>query len=100
MHIPQRIIHGGNHRCRVSCLCSLPQPFSPEQHLSSTNPHWLPHVMFWFDKSLPSAAWGLSDANNTIIDATQGDPNSPVRLLFIPVRRWSHGKLAIPVGGK
>lgn len=67
---------------------------SPEQRFSNTTSHWLPHLMFWFDKSLPSTAWGLSDANNTIIDGTAVDPNSPVRLLLIPVRRWSDGKPA------
>jgi hypothetical protein len=71
---------------------------SPRQHLADTNPHWLPHLMFWFDKSMPSAAWGLADANNTILDGTGADPNSPLRLLLIPVRRWSDGTPAVPTG--
>ena len=69
---------------------------SPEQHLASENPHWVPHLMFWFDKSLPATAWGLADANVTIMDATADDPSSPIRLLLIPVRRWSDGKPALP----
>jgi hypothetical protein len=69
---------------------------SPEQRFSNTDSHWLPHLMFWFDRSLPSVAWGLSDANTAIIDGSAGDPNSPVRVLLIPVRRWSDGTLAIP----
>ncbi len=67
---------------------------SPEQHLASENPHWVPHLMFWFDKSLPATAWGLGDVNITIMDGTAEDPNSPIRLLLIPVRRWSDGKPA------
>lgn len=69
---------------------------SHEQHLANENPHWVPHVMLWFDKSLPATAWGLADVNSTIIDGTADDPDSPVRLLLIPVRRWSDGKPAVP----
>lgn len=72
---------------------------SPDQHLGSDDSHWVPHVMFWFDKKQPAAAWGLGDANNTMIDGTATDPDSPVLLLLIPVRRWSDGKLAMPEGG-
>ena len=68
---------------------------SPEQNLAPTNPHWVPHLMFYFDKSLPAAAWGLADGNSAMIDGT-GDPDWPVRLLLVPVRRWSDGKLAMP----
>jgi hypothetical protein len=68
---------------------------SSEQILAPTKPHWMPHLMFYFDKSLPAAAWGLSDANGTVIDAP-GDADSPIRLLLVPVRRWSDGKPAMP----
>jgi hypothetical protein len=71
---------------------------SHEQHLADENPHWVPHLMFWFDKSLPAAAWGLGDANSAIIDGTANDPSSPLRLLLVPVRRWSDGKPALPDG--
>ena len=69
---------------------------SPQQRFSNTESRWLPHLMFWFDKSLPAAAWGLAEVNNTIIDGTAGDPHSPVRLLLIPVRQWSDGTPALP----
>ena len=68
---------------------------SPEQILAPTMPHWVPHLMFYFDTSLPAAAWGLGDANVTVIDAP-GDADSPIRLLLVPVRRWSDGKPAMP----
>ncbi len=71
---------------------------SPEQHLGSDDSHWVPHVMFWYDKKQPAAAWGLGDANNTLIDGTATEPDSPVLLVLIPVRRWSDGKLAMPEG--
>jgi hypothetical protein len=73
---------------------------SPEQHLSPTNPHWMPHVMFYYDTSLPAAAWGLGDANSAIIDGPADGAGVPVRLLLIPVRRWSDGTSAMPGGGK
>lgn len=53
-------------------------------------------LMFWFDKSLPATAWGLQGSNDTIIDATAADPDSPVRLLLVPVHQWSDGKTALP----
>jgi len=79
---------------------SMGYMLSPDQHLGDVDPHWAPHLMLWFDKSLPPAAWGLSDSNNTIIDGSAADPNSPVRLLIIPVRRWSDGKSALPNDAK
>jgi hypothetical protein len=51
---------------------------SPEQILAPTKPHWMPHLMFYFDKSSPAGAWGMG-----------------IRLLLVPVRRWSDGKPAM-----
>jgi hypothetical protein len=71
---------------------------SPGQNLSNENSHWVPHVMFWYDKAMPAATWGVGGATNTIIDGSASDPDSPVLTLLIPVRRWSDGKLALPDG--
>ena len=68
---------------------------SPEQYLADTNPHWMPHVMFYYDRSLPAAAWGAGDMNAPIIDASVGAPHAPVQTLFIPVRQWSNGTPAM-----
>ena len=68
---------------------------SPEQYLADQNPHWMPHVMFFYDRSLPAAAWGAGDMNAPIIDASVGAPHSPVQTLFIPVRQWSNGTPAM-----
>ncbi len=68
---------------------------SPEQYLNDENPHWMPHVMFYYDRSLPAAAWGAGDMNAPIIDASVGEPRSPVQTLFIPVRQWSNGTPAM-----
>ena len=71
---------------------------SPDQHLSDADPHWLPHLMFYFDRSLPAAAWGAGGMTAPVIDGSAGDPQSPVLVLFVPVRQWSDGTPA--VGGK
>jgi hypothetical protein len=73
---------------------------SPEQHLSNTNPHWVPHLMFWYDKSMSPATWGVGGATNTIIDGTGLDPDAQVLTLLIPVRRWSDGTSALPEAAK
>jgi hypothetical protein len=73
---------------------------SPEQHLSNTNPHWVPHLMFWYDKSMSPAMWGVGGATNTLIDGTGLDPDAQILTLLIPVRRWSDGQTALPETAK
>jgi len=68
---------------------------SSEQYLADSNPHWMPHLMFYYDRSLPAAAWGAGDMSAPIINASFGTPNSPVQTLFIPVRQWSNGTPAM-----
>ncbi|MEO8562462.1 MAG: hypothetical protein ABI601_10330 [bacterium] len=68
---------------------------SPHQYLSDADPHWMPHVMFYYDHSLPASAWGAGDMNAPIINASAGDPHGAVLTLFIPVRRWSDGTTAM-----
>jgi len=72
---------------------------SPMQHLANTDPHWVPHVMFYFDTAIPSASFGVGGAPATIIDGSAGDPDAAYTTLLIPVRRWSDGKVAMPEGG-
>jgi hypothetical protein len=72
---------------------------SPYQHLADTDPHWVPHVMFYVDTSVPAASFGVGGAPSTIIDGSAEDPDASYRTLLIPVRRWSDGKLAMPEGG-
>jgi len=72
---------------------------SPRQYLGDSGPHWLPHVMFYYDKSMPAATWGTGGVTNTLIDGSAGDADSPVLTLLIPVRTWSDGKPAPSHGG-
>ncbi|MDQ2890315.1 MAG: hypothetical protein M3R65_07130 [Gemmatimonadota bacterium] len=68
---------------------------SPEQYLADDGAHWMPHLMFYYDKSMPAATWGTGGKTNTLIDGSAGDVDSPVLTLLIPVRQWSDGKPAL-----
>ena len=64
---------------------------SPKQHLSDADPHWLPHLMFYYDRALKATTFGAGGMTAPIVDASAGDPNGPVQVLFIPTRTWSDG---------
>jgi len=65
---------------------------SPQQHLSDEgDPHWMPHLMFYFDRALKGATFGAGGFTAPVIDATGADPNSPVQVILIPIRTWSDG---------
>jgi len=68
---------------------------SPQQTLGPNNSHWVPHLMFYYDKSASPSTWGIGDSVATIINGSAGDPNATVLMLLIPVRRWSDGALAM-----
>lgn len=68
---------------------------SPKQHLNDDeNPHWMPHVMFYYDRALKGTTFGAGGFSAPIIDATAGEPNSPIQVIYIPVRTWSDGTVA------
>ena len=69
---------------------------SPQQHIVDANPHWLPHLMFYFDRAFRAATWGAGAGGAPVIDASAGDPDFPVLTLLVPVRRWSDGTMAAP----
>lgn len=64
---------------------------SPRQYLLDEDPRWMPHLMFYHDRSLPAAAWGAGDMSAPVINATAGDAASPVLTLLVPVPQWSDG---------
>jgi hypothetical protein len=64
---------------------------SPQQYLVNDNPHWMPHLMFYHDKSIPAAAYGAGGMTAPIINGSAGDDDNPVMTLLIPVPRWSDG---------
>ena len=67
---------------------------SRQQYLADTDPHWMPHLMFYYDRSLPAAAWGAGDGKSPVIDATGSSP-APRLVLLIPVPQWSDGMPAV-----
>ena len=69
---------------------------SPRQHLNDDeNPHWMPHLMFYFDRALKGTTFGAGGFTAPVIDATAGDPNSPMQVIYIPTRTWSDGTPAV-----
>ena len=68
---------------------------SPRQHLSDDgDPHWMPHLMFYYDGSLSTAAFGAGDDSAPIVGG-DGASKVHVQLIYIPVRAWSDGTPAI-----
>jgi hypothetical protein len=61
---------------------------SKQQHLSETNPHWHPHVMFYVANAT-DAAWGANLKDSPVISG-RDDP-APVTIFMIPVKKWSDG---------
>lgn len=81
---------------------ALPAPgamaymMSPHQHLLDDAPHhWMPHLMFYYDRTVTAAAMGAGAEEAAIIAGTAPDSDSPVFVLLIPVRRWSDGQPAL-----
>ena len=71
---------------------------SPKQRLSDADPHWMPHLMFYYDRSLKGSTFGAGGMTAPIVDATGGDPNYPMQVIYIPVRTWSDGTPAVHAG--
>jgi hypothetical protein len=82
------------HELPLPAAGAMAYMLSPKQVLGNTDPHWMPHLMFYYDRSMPAAAWGAAGFKDPIIDATAGDAKSPVQTLLIPVRQWSDGSAA------
>jgi hypothetical protein len=74
---------------------------SPKQYLSDDGPHWMPHLMFYFDRSFAASTFGAGGFSAPVIDASASDPNSPMQVLYVPTRNWSDGTPAAhPPSGK
>jgi hypothetical protein len=71
---------------------------SPKQQLGDGDSHWLPHLMFFYDRSTPASAFGAAGMTAPIINGSAGDPHAPALTLFIPVRQWSDGSAASAAG--
>jgi hypothetical protein len=80
-----------SHEFPLPAAGAMAYMLSHEQYLVDANPHWLPHLMFFYDKSMPAATWGAGGMTSPVIDGSVGDPSSPLRTLLIPVLLWSDG---------
>ena len=68
---------------------------SPKQRLSDADPHWMPHLMFYYDRSVDASTFGAGGFTAPVINASAGDPASPMQVLYIPTRTWSDGTPAV-----
>ncbi len=71
---------------------------SPKQYLLDADPHWMPHLMFYYDKAMTGSTFGAAGMAAPIINASAGDPHAPVQTIFVPVRQWSDGSAAVAMG--
>lgn len=85
-----------SHEFAMPAVGAMAYMLSQHQHLGSDDTHWVPHLMFFYDRSQPAAAWGVSGSTNAVIDGSAGSPDSPILTLLIPVRKWSDGTPALP----
>jgi hypothetical protein len=68
---------------------------SPAQYLADDHPHWMPHMMFYYERSSqPASRFGGAGMDAPVIDASQGEPAYPITTILIPVRQWSDGSSA------
>ncbi|HEY1951246.1 MAG TPA: hypothetical protein VGG76_00445, partial [Gemmatimonadaceae bacterium] len=74
-----------SHEFTVPAAGAMAYMTSPQQYLQDETPHnWMPHLMFYYDRSLPASTWGAGGNSTTVIDATAGNAASPVQVLLIP----------------
>jgi hypothetical protein len=78
------------HEFALPAAGAMAYMLSHQQNLGGDDPHWMPHLMFYYDRSMPASAWGAGDGKSPIIDATGAAP-SPIMVLLIPVPQWSDG---------
>lgn len=62
---------------------------SPRQYLTDEDPHWHPHVMFYFPAE-DGGAWGAGGMDAPVIFGGAGTTTKGI-VLFIPVPQWSDG---------
>lgn len=84
-----------DHRFTMPAPGAMAYMLSPQQHLSDDDPHWMPHLMFYYDGALKGATFGAGSDASPIIDATGADATAAVSVIYIPVRTWSDGTTAM-----
>ena len=65
---------------------------SSRQYLADDHPHWMPHMMFYYERSSqPASRFGGAGVDAPVIDASRGEPAWPITTILIPTRQWSDG---------
>lgn len=84
-----------SHEISTPSTGAMAYMLSPRQYLGDDDPRWKPHLMFYFDRTMPVAAWGAGGFTAPVIDATGGDKNAAVHTMLVPVRQWADGTSAM-----
>jgi hypothetical protein len=84
-----------HHQLPMPASGAMAYMMSHEQYLANDDPHWMPHVMFYYGNAMSAAALGAGRSNASVIDVSGSDPYSPVLTIAIPVRQWSDGTPAL-----
>lgn len=79
------------HEFSMPAAGAMAYMLSPHQYLGDEDPHWKPHLMFYYDKSTPASAFGAGGFTSPVIDGTANDPSTPITTVLIPVSQWSDG---------
>ncbi len=86
----------GDGRFTMPAAGAMAYMLSPKQYLSDDDPHhWMPHLMFYYDRALKGVTFGAGGEHAPIIDASAEDPNAPVQVLYVPTRTWADGTSAV-----
>jgi hypothetical protein len=76
---------------RVPAAGAMGYMMSKEQHLSDSDGHWHPHLMF-FQPHAALSTWGANLPGSPVL-GHEGDKNETT-ILFVPVAKWSDGTAA------
>ncbi|MEP7066876.1 MAG: hypothetical protein ABI889_12635 [Gemmatimonadota bacterium] len=81
-----------SHEFSMPAAGAMAYMLSPEQYLVDDEPHrWMPHLMFFYDNSMPASAWGAGGPKAPLIDGSSNDSSTPITTLLIPLPQWSDG---------
>jgi hypothetical protein len=84
-----------SHEFQTPAAGAMAYMLSQKQVLGDSQPHWMPHLMFYYDKAMPASAWGAGGMTAPLINGSAGDAHAAVLTLLIPVRQWSDGTAAL-----
>lgn len=81
-----------SHHFGMPAAGAMAYMLSSHQYLADDHPHWMPHLMFYYERTAqPASRFGGAGMDAPVIDASVGTPDYPITTILIPVRQWSDG---------